>query len=50
MHNPTNPGPRVLRYSDSLIEMDVDIGRIADELRSDPVPLLKDDLERLQGR
>ncbi len=41
MHNPTNPAPEFRgkshlgNYSDSLMEMDADIGRIMDEIRAD---------------
>jgi len=41
MHNPTNPAPQFRgkshlgNYSDSLMEMDYDIGRIMDEVRAD---------------
>ncbi len=41
MHNPTNPAPEFRgrshlgNYSDSLMEMDADIGQIMDELRAD---------------
>ena len=41
MHNPTNPAPsfrgksHLGNYSDSLMEMDYDIGRIMDEVRAD---------------
>ena len=41
MHNPTNPAPEFRgrshlgNYSDSLMEMDADIGKIMDELRKD---------------
>ncbi len=41
MHNPTNPAPEFRgkshlgNYSDSLMEMDSDIGRIVDEIRAD---------------
>jgi arylsulfatase len=41
MHNPTNPAPEFRgkshlgNYSDSLMELDADIGRIMDEIRAD---------------
>jgi arylsulfatase len=41
MHNPTNPAPDFVgkshlgNYSDSLMEMDADIGRVMDEIRKD---------------
>jgi arylsulfatase len=41
MHNPTNPAPqfhgksRLGRYSDSMLELDSNVGRIMDEIRAD---------------
>ena len=41
MHNPNNPAPqfagktRLGRYSDSMLELDSNVGRIIDEIRAD---------------
>jgi arylsulfatase len=41
MHNPNNPAPqfagktRLGRYSDSMLELDSNVGRIVDEIRAD---------------
>jgi hypothetical protein len=64
MHNPTNAAPafggrsHLGDYSDSLMKMDADIGKIMDTIRAEapdtilqhpdnPVPLLKEQIEKV---